>query len=181
MTFPLCCDNCLRGRRDNPSHILTEAKSNTLALMDRIQNQIRHSPARPPSVVQEVIDVDALATSAESPKRPGPRRTERLTNCRNAIIKWRSHTWLENYSDCAWGPNVLLPDAVVTKLATRSHISTVEEMKEEVPDWDFVDTYGSIVLEIIQEADGLWKEDHERVLQGKKDVRKRGSLEKKIL
>jgi hypothetical protein len=157
--FPLCYDNCLRRRRDNPDHILTEAESTILALMDRIQTQIR------PGIVQDVIDVDTLAISAETPKRPGPRQAERLLSCRKAIIEWRSHTWLENYGDCAWGPNVLLPDAIVTKLATRSHISSVEDIKKEVPDWVFVDDYGSVVLDLIRKADDIWKEEHASCMQ----------------
>jgi hypothetical protein len=174
--FPLCCDNCLRRRREDPDHILTNAESNVLVLMDRIQTQMK-----PGGNFQDVIDVDSdtLVISAENPKRPGPRRTERLQSCRDAITEWRSCTWLENYSDCAWGPDVLLPDTIVTKLAMRSHISTIEEIKKEIPDWDFVDDYGSIVLDLIQKTDEIWKEDHACKLQAKKDTRKRHSLENK--
>ena len=175
LAFPLCCDNCLRERRDNPNHILTDAESILLALMDRIQNQLKSKPST--SETNCIIDVDDI--SAENPKRPGVRRTGRLQSCRNAIIEWRSRTWLENYSDCAWGPNVLLPDAIITKLATRSHILTTEDIKREIPDWDFVNDYGSIILDIIQKTDDLWKEDHASKLKANKDTRKRCSIENK--
>jgi hypothetical protein len=89
--------------------------------MDRIQTQLK------PSTSKCVIDVDDI--SAENPKHPGAHRTDRLQSCRNAIIEWRSRTWSENYSDCAWGPNLLLPDAIVMKLATQSHILTIEDIK----------------------------------------------------
>lgn len=134
--------------------------------MDRIQNQLKPS----------AIDADI---SGENPKRPGARRTDRLQSCRNAIIEWRSRTWLENYSDCAWGPNVLLPDSIITKLATRSHISTIEDIKREIPEWDFADDYGSVILDIIHKTDDLWKEDHACKLKANKDTRKRRSIENK--
>jgi hypothetical protein len=140
--------------------------------MDRIQTHIT------PGNSQDVIDVDAFI-SAESPTRPGPHRRERLQICRSAITEWRSRTWSENYSDCAWGPNVLISDAIINKLATRSHISTVEDIKQEILDWDFADDYGSVVLELIRKSDEDWKEDHARKLQTNKDVRKRQSLENK--
>ena len=175
--FPLCCDNCLRGRRDNPGHILTDAESNLLSLIDRIQTQLKPSNSK---CVIDVKDIQ-VSESAENPKRPGARRTDRLLSCRTAIMEWRSRTWSENYSDCAWGPTVLLPDAIVTKLATRSHILTVEDIKREVPDWDFVNEYGTIILDLIQKTDDLWKEDHESKLKSNKDTRKRRSAENKQL
>jgi hypothetical protein len=176
-TLPLCCDNCLRGRRNDPDIILTDAESRLLALMDRIRTQIR--PGNPKGNPQEVIDIDTFAASADHPKRPGPRRTERLQGCRNVLIEWRARTWTENYIDCAWGPAVLLPDAILTKLATRSHISTIEDIKREIPEWDFVDDYGCAILELVQKTDEIWKEDHERKLQANKELRKRRSLENK--
>ena len=171
--FPLCCDNCLRRRREDPGHILTDAESNLLALIDRIQTQLK------PSTSKSVIDVDDI--SAENSKRQGlgSRHTDRLQSCRTAIIEWRSRTWSENYSDCAWGPTVLLPDAIVTKLATRSHILTVEDIKREVPDWDFVIEYGTIILDLIQKTDDLWKEDHACKLKANKDTRKQRTIENK--
>lgn len=56
---------------------------------------------------------------------------------------------MEDYSDCAWGPAVLLPDAILTKLAMRAHISTIEDVKKKLPKWDFVEYYGHVILELI--------------------------------
>ena len=178
VTFPLCCDNCLRRRRDDPNHILTKPESNIIALMDRIQTKRR------PSTSQEshIIDVDALSIPAEDPKRTGRRCEDRLQCCRDAINEWRSRTWLEKDSNCAWGPSMLLPNTVLTKLATRSHILTVEDIKKELPDWDhFADEQGPAVLELIQKTDIIWNEGHTCELQDKKEIRKRRSTENKEL
>lgn len=171
----MCCDNCLRGRQNDPEVVLTDKESKTLALIDRLHTQIRPTPPGP-GASQDVIDVDALT---ENPKRAGPRRAERLQTVRSAINEWRSSMWSQLYSDCAWGPSTLIPDAIVTKLATRSHILTVEDIKNEIPDWDFADDYGSTILKLIQKTDDCWKEDHAHKIQTKKELRKRRSSENK--
>ena len=132
-----------------------------------------------PSASQAIIDIDALNISPENTKRPGQRRGERLQRLRSAIINWRNVTWSQSYSDCAWGPSTLLPDVIVTKLAMRSHIDTLEDIKQEFPEWDFVDDYGSTLLKLIQTTNNIWKEDHSQQLQNKKELRKRRSLENK--
>lgn len=115
----------------------------------------------------------------KNPKRVGQCPGERLQSLRSVINEWRSLTWTQNYGNCAWGPNTLLPDAVVTKLAARAHISTLDDIKNDIPEWDFVDNYGSTLLELIQKTDDIWKENHAQELQTKKDLRKRRSIENK--
>lgn len=131
---------------------------------------------RPPSASQDIIDVDALK---ESPKHTAPCHTERLKAVRSAINEWRSSTWSQLYSDCAWGPSTLIPDAIVTKLATHSHIPTVEDIKNEIPNWDFADNYGSTILKLIQKTDNFWKEDHPQKIQTKKELQRQCSSENK--
>lgn len=147
--------------------------------MDRIRTKQRPNG---PNTSQEsdIIDVD-LIIPAEDPRRTGRRREDRLQSCRDAITEWRSRTWSEKYSDCAWGPSVLLPDTVLTKLATRSYLLTVEDIKKDLPDWDFVDEYGPAILEVIQKTDIIWNEGHALELQAKKEIRKRRSTENKEL
>ena len=171
---PLCCDNCLHGRKNDPEIILSDEETRLLALMDRLQTRTR------PSASQDIIDVDALILPlAETPKRAGLRRTERLQMVRDAIIDWRSNTWLQHYCDCAWGPNTLIPDSIVAKLAVRPNILTIDDLKNEVPNWEFVDDYGAAILELIQKTDNVWKEEHAQKIQTKKDIRKRSSIENK--
>ena len=170
---PLCCDNCLRGRQRDPEIILTDVQTKILAFMDRLQNRIH------PCASKDVIDVDAISIAPEAPKRAGLRRTERLQTVRDAITNWRSTTWLQHYCDCAWGPNTLIPDSIVAKLAARSSILTIEDMKNEVPDWVFIEDYGPAILELIHQTDNLWKEEHTQKIQIKKEIRKRSSIENK--
>ena len=149
--------------------ILTKEESDILGLIDRIETQITPPP------IQDIIDVDSPAV----PKQLAPRRTKRLQRCRNAINQWRRATWLENYINCAWGPNILVPDAIVTKLAARSHILTVEDIKKEIPEWELVDDHGPAVLDVIQKTDEVWKQDRAIEIEAKKAMRKQRSLENK--
>ena len=57
-------------------------------------------------------------------------------------------------------------------MAACSHISTIKDIKNEIPEWDFVDEYGSMLLELIQKTDNIWKEDHAKNLQIEKKIAK---------
>lgn len=116
---------------------------------------------------------------ATRPKHPGPRHDDRLKHSRNALINWRCEYWEHNYGDCSWGPQVLMSDIVVMKLATRTHLQTVEAIKLEIPEWDFAEEHGAEALAIIERVDGTWKQEHDRQLQQNKAKRKQASSEKR--
>ena len=59
VTRPLCCDNCLCGRQNDPDVTLTEAESKILAFINCLHTQIL------PLASQDIIDVDALNVSPE--------------------------------------------------------------------------------------------------------------------
>jgi len=152
--FP-CCDNCIQRRRAIPDAILTDAETKVLSLIDRIQ-----AGSFPiPDASQEVIDV-----GANSPMR---RRGERFKVCREALAQWRDRTWHRDYGLCAWGPNALLPEEVITKLASSLSLSSLEDVKREVPDWDFAEDYGAVVIDAINKADELWKQNHEQEIESR--------------
>jgi hypothetical protein len=167
--FP-CCDVCIRSKG---SEFLTDAESSILTLIDRIQSRVR------PGADREIIDVDNIDAGSSKTKLPGARRDDRLRLCEDAATRWRNTTWQEKYSKCAWGPKVLLPDAVIKKLARRTHLSTVEDIKREIPEWDFVDGHGGDVLAAIQKVDNVWQDEHEQEKATKREKRKRASIDKK--
>ena len=176
MTVP-CCVLCICRKRDN--HLpLTDAESQILKLKERIDSRIK--------LTTNIIDVDELdendeleVQAASQPKRRGNRRGDHLQLCRTALESWRRTFWDENYSYCAWGPKVFMPDTVITKLATRARISTPEDIKCEVPEWGFIKEHGIAVLSIIHEIDKSWKEKQDSEKAEKAAKRKRESIEKK--
>src|ERR1700722_8277484 len=170
LTVP-CCDLCVHAKVDSDQP-LTEPEADILKLLKRID--LRTTSTTPNE--QEVIDVDQddIDTVEKASHRPPQRRRERLQICRQALNQWRTRCWKLEYGDCSWGPKVLMPDTIVTRLATRADITTVESLKVEIPEWDFGERYGTDVLTIIQQADTLWKEAHERELQSRKENRHAG-------
>ena len=142
-------------------------------MIERIESRVR------PGTDREVIDVDNIDTGSSKTKLPGARRDDRLRLCEDAATQWRDKTWKEKYSYCAWGPKVLLPDAIIKKLTRRAHLSTIEDIKREVPEWDFVNDHGGEVLAAIQKVDNVWQEEHEKEKAAKREKRKRDSLDKK--
>jgi hypothetical protein len=72
-----------------------------------------------------------------------------------------------------------MTDAAIKRLATKTHITSVEAIKTEVPEWDLVDDHGVEVLALIVEVNNIWKQDHKRKLQENKAQRKQATLEKK--
>jgi hypothetical protein len=168
LTVP-CCDLCVHAKVDSDQP-LTEPEADILKLIKRID--LRTMSTTPKE--QEVIDVDQDNVDTVEKASLPLRRRERLQICRQALNHWRTRCWKLEFSDCSWGPKALMPDTIVTKLATRVDITTVENLKDQIPEWDFRERYGTDVLTIIQQADTRWKEAHERELQSRKENRRAG-------
>ena len=82
--------------------------------------------------------------------------------CQNVLMNWRYKTWQTDCKDCVWGPNFLLPDTILTKIATRARIQMLCELKEELPEWIWADEYGKSVLKLLEPIDRLWHEENEQ-------------------
>ena len=112
-------------------------------------------------------------------RRPGARRKERRDACRKALTDWRRSTWMTTN-----GPSTpltaLLPDTAITKLATRARINTLDDIKEEIPEWDRADEYGEEVLRLLQPLDASWHEENERRKSERKEERARINKENRI-
>jgi hypothetical protein len=109
---------------------------------------------------------EALATAdPNAPKQPrtrkatglGRRRDERLEACKNTLSDWRAKTHAYAFQHSIFGPQALMSDKTLTKLATCADIKTVDLMKAQIPDWIWADDYGEEVLELLQPIDSAWK------------------------
>ena len=56
---------------------------------------------------------------------------------------------------------------MITKLASSLSLSSLEDVKREVPDWDFAEDYGAVVIDVINRADELWKQNHEQEIESR--------------
>jgi hypothetical protein len=39
-------------------------------------------------------------------------------------------------------------------------LSSLEDVKRKVPNWDFANKYGTDIIDVLMGADKLWKQDH---------------------
>jgi hypothetical protein len=127
----------------------------------------------------QVIDGPAPQTGKRA-RQPGCRRQERLEAARNVLSNWRQTVWKSEFSHCIWGPEVLLPDTVLTKLASRAKIKTVSDIKNEIPEWLWEDEYGDILLKLLEPIDLAWHEEAERKREENKVKRAKVSADKKV-
>jgi hypothetical protein len=50
----------------------------------------------------------------------------------------------------AWGPMALMPDTVLTKLASLARLKTVADIKATIPEWMWADEFGEEILELLR-------------------------------
>jgi hypothetical protein len=146
----------------DPNAILTKQEEDILKLIRHIETR---RIKRNDDSEQEVINIDSNDAGLElpqAPKKEGQRRGDRLQHCRKVIERWRSQCWHQHYEGSAWGPRALMSDPIVTKLATHTHIKTLENLRMEVPEWDFALRHGTDVLAIIRDADSRYKQQNLR-------------------
>ncbi|EMD39694.1 hypothetical protein CERSUDRAFT_121909 [Gelatoporia subvermispora B] len=132
----LCCGNCSSRLAAAPDYIPTVAETSVLAVLNTCTQQPKDQEP-------------GLETG-------GQRQAEHLAACCAALSEWADRTWDDNYSYCIWGPEVLLPDKVCVKLATLGRIQTVEDFRNEIPEWGFADKWGVEVLALLGRIDQEW-------------------------
>ena len=94
---------------------------------------------------------------AKATKGAGPRREERRAECRDFLEKWRIDCWLKNHRDEVWGPEVLLSDKVLTKLAATASLQTTEDIRDEVEGWWLWEVYAQEVLDGLKAIDARFE------------------------
>jgi len=182
LTAP-CCDLCiLKKLADTPDN-LTPDESRILALRDRIMTRKR--PADQMSQEQgnrpgNEIDVDSQQLRVRNAAGEGPRRGDRLEASRNALKAWRFETWERDFEDTILMPEVILPDKVLSKLASHARLKTLELIKEEIPGWFLADEYGGAVIKVLEPIDKGWVEENEQRREENRAKRAKRSAENKI-
>ena len=140
-----CCDLCVLKKVKNKEE-LTARESHIYQLHKRINSRF------------EALD-------ASAPKQPkarkaiglGRRRDERLEACKNTLTDWQAKTYASEFKHCIFGPQALMSDKILTKLASCADIKTVEAIKGQIPDWVWADEYGEAVLRLLEPIDSAWK------------------------
>ena len=147
MDFPAysvpCCDNCMR--RENPEKEFSDVTEFLGFMLPSLETD-------EPTPTNTTTNHSAKAT-----KGTGPRREERRAACRDFLLKWRVDCWLKNHKDEVWGPEVLLSDKVLTKLAATASLQTKEDIRDEVEGWWFWERYAQEVLDGLKVIDARFE------------------------
>lgn len=110
--------------------------------------------AFPALTIEEPVPQSAVTgPSTKAVSGAGPRRDEHRAACRDFLAKWRVDCWLENHNEEVWGPAILLPEKVLTKLAATASLRTKEDIRDEVEGWLFWERYSQHVLDGLREID----------------------------
>ncbi|CDO73892.1 hypothetical protein BN946_scf185016.g49 [Trametes cinnabarina] len=184
--FP-CCDNCVRAKN---------AKGNPLSCEERAVLDFIDCLANGSDIGQRAMDdEDDLAegvTMAGTETNPGledvkveateeglrhatilqnivfpMRRGVHLADCRARLYRWRMETWSSKYVHCVFTHLVLLPDPILTRLASQGRIQMVSDLKRYVPQWAFADVHGADVLHVLSVIDTR----HRLEIEAKKQIK----------
>ncbi|KAF8215473.1 hypothetical protein K438DRAFT_1749506 [Mycena galopus ATCC 62051] len=95
------------------------------------------------------------------------RRGEHLQNARAALVSWRPRTFLNKYSTYSFTDLGILPDTILTALASK-RIRTLAEMADKlsVP-WIFAQWHGDEVIELLKRIDQARRDENVRVAEAK--------------
>jgi hypothetical protein len=138
-----CCDNCIR-KQDRTRRFKT-----IYDLIGFLDTSCGRDPISCP-----VDNNDSDLGSTVLPKIWGNLRAgKHLTLRRQVLEDWRYNCWKMDYRLCSWGAAGIMPDVVLSKLASFIKIETIDHLLEAVPDWGYASKYGQDVLLLLKDAD----------------------------
>lgn len=120
------------------------------------------------------------------------RRGDHLKSVRTSLLQWRI-TAIKRYRPQPFTAVVLLPDNILTKLASNARLFTLEDLQQEIkPPWVWASIHGEEVLQLLKRHDDNLMAERETVKRAKQaeDAREkerirmekeRGRLEKQRL
>jgi hypothetical protein len=173
----------LKKFADTPDS-LTSDEAYVLALHDRIKTRKKPADQTPQDEGDRPgneIDVDALQPTARNGTGEGPRRGDRLEASRNALESWRTEIWTRDFKRSGLLPEAILPNKILSKLATHARLKTRDLIKEELPGWILADRYGEDVLGVLEPIDKAWAEESEQRKEENRTKRVKRTAENKIL
>ncbi|KAF9784429.1 hypothetical protein BJ322DRAFT_1109140 [Thelephora terrestris] len=141
----LCCDNCIRknGRMRHIGSIY-----GLIGLLDASHG--REPISRPWPTDSDDSDLE----SAVSPKTWGNLCAGNYLTVRHRVLEvWRYDCWKQNYQLCSWGVTGVMPDQVLSKLASFIKIEAIDDLLEAVSDWGYGSKYGPDILSLLKDTD----------------------------
>ncbi|KAH7905725.1 hypothetical protein BJ138DRAFT_1017321, partial [Hygrophoropsis aurantiaca] len=110
---------------------------------------------------------------------PATRREEYLKNARNLLENWRDKTWVGQYSHVPYGPEGLLPNQVVQKIASSTRIKTIEDMVGVGWSTSRAERHGEEVLKLLEAYDTKYQRMREAEKEAKAEAKRAATEQRK--
>ncbi|KII93854.1 hypothetical protein PLICRDRAFT_77008, partial [Plicaturopsis crispa FD-325 SS-3] len=143
-----CCDNCIEAAaKDDTSH-------------DSDHNSTGDDSDAASQHTENTSSADSSSDKrrATGPKRAGKRRGQHLQDVRVALETWRYRKKRDEYTPSSFGASALLPDLILTALASNTSLKTVDDLSSLKIPWMFAKKHGDEVLEIVRRVDTARKQ-----------------------
>ncbi|KAJ7670871.1 P-loop containing nucleoside triphosphate hydrolase protein [Mycena polygramma] len=168
-----CCDNCIRMAA------ATDESDDNSASGSRPQ-----TPAQPQSTPSSAHSTPSKNANANgkrpmAPRGDGParRRGDHLEDARTALLGWRTRTFLARYSTSPFTEAGILPDKILTALAS-NRIRTLNEMAEKLlKPWMLASRHGQEVIDLLKRLDDDRREKNSEASKAKKAAKRKQTAE----
>ncbi|KAF9242904.1 hypothetical protein BU15DRAFT_43592 [Melanogaster broomeanus] len=94
-------------------------------------------------------------------KGPATRRDEKLKGAKTLLTQWRYEAWKAHCSKAPYGPQGLLPDEILNKIALSTRLLTVEDLRGTGWGRCPIDRHGAALLEVLATYDKKFDEVRE--------------------
>ncbi|KAK6996361.1 hypothetical protein R3P38DRAFT_2800062 [Favolaschia claudopus] len=153
-----CCDNCMDSASSDDSDS-APSRPQTPVQSDSAPSSAHSTPSKHSNANGKRPMVKRRAKRGEGPVT---RRGEHLKAARTALGDWRLKTYITKYSACPFTEAGIMPDTVLTALASK-RLRQVDEIESLSPRWMLAQRHGQEVLELLQKVDQVQREQSERV------------------
>ena len=123
--------------------------------------------------------MDSRSADVSSGDGPSIRRGEHLKRVRSALKAWWFKVKAQQYTLSPFTAVAILPDMVLTSLASNARIQTLEDLIKNLnPPWMMARRHGQEVLDLLKMLDDNERTERQRDKQRRKDMRRRETEER---
>jgi pyruvate/2-oxoglutarate dehydrogenase complex dihydrolipoamide acyltransferase (E2) component len=142
-----------------------------------------HLPPQASSTHRFPLTSSHVANEPPQPSahRSKKRKGEAEEECKELLTAWQRDMWLLQYSDCSFGPQGLLPDKILKKLAQDQSICSMEDMRTtpSVSEWVWLPEHAEEVLELLRPINKRFAAQEENKRQQQQEQKQRKAAEQK--
>ncbi|KAK7043414.1 bloom syndrome, partial [Favolaschia claudopus] len=159
-----CCDNCAESMDSDDG----SSRPQTPVQSDSAPSSAQSTPSKHSNANGKRPMVRKRAKRGEGPTT---RRGDHLKAARTALSDWRLKTYLAKYSTSPFTETGIMPDTVLTALASK-RIQHVGEMQSLSPSWMLARRHGQEVILLLQRVDQVQREESENKAREKREVKR---------